>query len=223
MLWPAQIKSPCNHFTIHHQLSGLLLLFALCLTSSLPLWAQSNEPAGLVEMRALAKNLVETGLYDQAVEAHREIVRFTPQQAQSHYDLAATLTFLRLYDEAIEPISTAEQLDPKDPRYPELATLIYFALQRHSDAANASRRGAELGDNQAMFTLSGMYQRGMGVPVDHSQAMHWALQSAEAGHLGAMDYVIQIYTEGLIGQSKDLQQAENWRQRLSQAEAAVPE
>ena len=214
-LWPPQIRSSCKRFTLHQLASALLLLVALIWS----VWAQANEPAGLVEMRALAKNLVETGLYDQAVEAHREIIRFTPNQAQSHYDLAATLTFLRLYDEAIEPISAAERLDPRDPRYPKLAALIFFALKHHSDAANASRRGAELGDIQAMFTLSGMYQRGLGVPVDHAQAMHWTLQAAEGGHLGAMDFVIQIYTEGLLGQDKDLELAEIWRQRLRKAEA----
>jgi TPR repeat protein len=179
--------------------------------------ADNTHPQGLEAARAVAKALLGQAEYGAAVEAYREIAARTPGDPRSHYELASTLAFLRDYPEAVLAVEQAIAIDARDPRFHALAGLLYFKLDRDVDAFVASRRGAELGDTTAMFTLVGLYERGQGVAKNPSAALDWARRAADAGHLGAMALLADVYRDGRLGQAADTKRAEAWTRRLREA------
>ena len=184
-------------------------------------FGEAKQPVGLDEMRKLATHFIETGDYPSALDAFQTIVEASPQDPQSVYELAGAQVFLRMYVPAIETINRAIDLEPQDSRHHSIAALVYFQLSRYEDAFVASLAGAVLGDVTAMFTLVGLYERGQGVSQSNVDALRWAIRSANAGHLGAMVYLERIYREGLLGQEANSALADEWHQRLVEAEAAL--
>lgn len=67
-----------------------------------------------------------------------------------------------------------------------------------SDAAAAAmfRKGAEGGNQEAMFMLSGCYYQGTGVDQDYDQYFYWTKQAADAGSWKAARNLATAYFRG---------------------------
>ncbi len=165
-------------------------------------------------MRGLAKILLSQARFDEAVEAYTLIADAIPEDAAAHYDLAGALAFIRRYAEAIDAVERAIALDDSDARFYELAAVSHQQLSQFSEAFEATRRGAELGDIKAMYTLAGMYEHGRGTESSDPHARRWLERAADGGHLGAMDAMIRVYRDGLYGQPRNLERAAEWQARL---------
>ena len=171
-------------------------------------------------MRAVALELLRAQDYDRSIAVYTEIARQTPQDPRSHYDLAAALSFIQRYEDAVPPIETAIRLDPEALRVHELASLIYLNLRWYRQAFDATLKAAELGEPTAMFSLVNMYEKGLGVTADLDRAVFWAIKAAEGGHLGAMALMEEAYRSGRLGRRVDDVQANAWARRLSEAKSA---
>jgi len=196
-------------------LAGLLLLYFL---SGMPVEGAEVPTRDLEAMRALAFRLMWLEDYERSIEVYREIARQTPNDPKSHYDLAGTLSFLRRYEEAVEPVETAVRLDPDNVRTQEMAAMIFLNLKRYEEAFAATLKCAELGEATAMYTLVNMYEKGLGVTADQDQAVYWAEQAAEQGHLGAMAIMEEAYRTGRLGRPIDPRLADKWAKRLRDSE-----
>lgn len=181
--------------------------------------ATATEPKGLETMRAVALQLLRIQDYERSIAVYREILKHTPDDSRSHYDLAAALSFIRRYEEAAPPIRTAIRLNPDDLKAQEMASLIFLNLRWYEEAFEATLNAARLGEPTAMFSLVNMYEKGMGVTANPARALYWALQAAENGHLGAMALMEQVYRRGRLGQRADDAKADAWAQRLREAQA----
>lgn len=177
-----------------------------------------SDPKGLETMRALALELLRVEDYEGSIEVYLEITRHTPNDPKSFYDLAGALTFIKLYDEAVEPIRTAIRLDPENPKIQEMAALIFLNLKRYEEAFAATLKSAELGESTAMYSLVNMYEKGLGVKPDQDRAAYWAEQAAEHGHLGAMAILEEAYRTGRFERQIDPALADQWARRLREAE-----
>lgn len=197
-----------------------LLGAALLFSSGGAQAASATQAKGLETMRALALELLRAEDYDRSIEVYREIVRQTPDDATSHYDLAAALSFIQLYEEAALPIRAAIRLEPDNLKAQEMASLIFLKLRWYQQAFQATLKAALLGEPTAMYSLVNMYETGMGVPADADQAVYWAIQAAEHGHLGAMALMENVYRDGRFGRGVDETKAEAWAQRLRDAQIA---
>lgn len=182
--------------------------------------ASSAEPKGLEAMRALALELLRAEDYARSIEVYEEIVRQTPDDARSHYDLAAALSFVQRYEESVAPIRNAIRIDPENVKAQEMASLIFLKLRWYAQAFEATLKAAELGEPTAMYSLVNMYEKGMGVAVDVNKAVDWATRAAEHGHLGAMALMENVYREGRLGRRIDDEKAEAWANRLREAKTA---
>jgi TPR repeat protein len=171
-------------------------------------------------MRSLALELLRAQDYDRSIAVYREIVRHTPDDARSHYDLAAALSFVQRYGEAIPPIRAAIRLEPNDLKAQEMASLIFLKLRWYKQAFEATLSTAELGEPTAMFSLVNMYEIGLGVTADVEKARYWAIKAAEHGHLGAMALMEEACRNGRLGQRIDENMAKAWAERLREAESA---
>ena len=196
-------------------LAGLLLV---CLTSGLPAAGDASSPEDIATMRLLALELLRVEDYQGSIDLYRAVARETPDDPRSHYELAGTLAFLRLYEDAVEPIETAIRLAPDDVHAQDMAALIFWSLRRYDEAFAATLRSAELGESTAMFSLVDMYEQGIGVPADQDRAVYWAEQAADHGHLGAMATMEQAYRTGRFGRRIDPMVADAWAQRLRDAQ-----
>lgn len=180
--------------------------------------ATKNEPKGLATMRALALELLRVEDYERSIEVYVEITRHTPNDPKSYYDLAGALSFIKLYEEAVEPIRTAIRLDPDNVRAQEMAALIFLNLKRYEEAFAATLKSAELGEPTAMYSLVNMYEKGLGVKANQEQAAYWAERAAERGHLGAMAIMEEAYRTGRFERQVDPDLADAWAIRLRAAE-----
>ncbi len=179
--------------------------------------ATATEPKGLETMRAVALQLLRIQDYERSIAVYREILKHTPDDSRSHYDLAAALSFIRRYEEAAPPIRTAIRLNPDDLKAQEMASLIFLNLRWYEEAFEATLNAARLGEPTAMFSLVNMYEKGIGVTANPDRALHWAVQAAEHGHLGAMALMEQVHRSGRLGQTVDNAAADAWKKRLRDA------
>jgi TPR repeat protein len=168
-------------------------------------------------MRAFAKKLVVTEAYEDAIATYITIAEQTPGDPRSHYDVAGIMVFLRMYNEAIPRVNRAISLDPDNALYHELAALSYMQMERFDEAFEATRKGAQLGDIKAMYTLSGMYEHGRGTTASPARALHWLEQAASSGHMGAMDAMARVYRNGLYGVDPDPARQQEWEKTLERA------
>lgn len=203
-----------KNFAISVWLAGALLLVAGALTPT----PSVSEPKGLETMRALALELLKVQDYEGSIEVYREITRHTPGDPKSHYDLAGALSFIKLYDEAVEPIQTSIRLDPGNVRAHEMAALIFLNLKRYEEAFVATLKSAELGEITAMYSLVNMYEQGLGTEADQDKAIYWAQRAAEHGHQGAIAIMEEAYRTGRFAREIDLATADVWAKRLRDAE-----
>jgi TPR repeat protein len=188
---------------------------ALLLGGALPCAAAT--PQELAKMRAFATELLVNEQYEDAIATFITISEQTPDDPKSHYDVAAAMAFLRMWPEVIPRIEKAIALDPGNVLYHELAAMSYLQLEQYPQAFAATRRGAELGDIKAMYTLAGMYEHGRGTDASQARALEWLERAATAGHMGAMDAMARVYRDGLYGQAPDRAREAAWKQELERA------
>lgn len=181
--------------------------------------AASGSVDEISKMRAFATDLLVREQYEDAIATFITIAERTPDDARSHYDVAGAMVFVRMWPGAIPRIERAIALDPGNALYHEMAAMTYLQVQDFPHAFAATRKGAGLGDMNAMYTLAGMYEHGRGTPASQPQALEWLERAARAGHMSAMDAMARVYRDGLYGQMPDKAREVAWRQELDRAMA----
>lgn len=139
--------------------------------------------------RLIARSLTKAGDYQRSIRVFRDVVAMTPSDPLSHYELAWMLTFVR--------------------RYKEAAIIFYFARTR-TDVFRVSLKAAKLGDRVAMFETAEFCAAGEGVAADHAKAVNWMERAARAGHVTAMDRLVDIFLNDKLSQKPDDRKAEYW-------------
>ena len=182
--------------------------------------AIAENPGDATARRNLATAWMALGDYDSAVEAFREIVARAPRDTRGQYDLASMLGFVRRYAEAVAPIEAVLRAEPDNIAALKLAAMVYHQIEREPDSFRATRRAAELGDRTAMYDMIWHYENGKGVAADPRAALAWTVRAAEAGHIAAMDAMVETYQEGLYGEAPDDSKAESWAMRARLAREA---
>ena len=177
--------------------------------------AARTNPGNVAVQRDLAKSFIAIGDFDSAVEVYQTIAAAHPDDAQAQADLGGALGFVRRYVEAVEPMETVMRSVLPSP----MATLVvvYLQLGRAADAVRVTRKAAGLGDAIAMFDLFGFYRDGVGVAADERQAVAWAERAADNGHLGALDLMVRVYLEGLMGVAVNEDKAKAWAWKFRNA------
>jgi len=182
--------------------------------------AVRDNPGDIGVQRNLARSFIVIGDFDSAVEVYRKIAAARPDDARAQADLGGALGFVRRYVEAVAPMETVMRLAPDDVGAYRAAAVVYLQVGRAADAVQVTRRAAALGDAIAMFDLYGFYRDGVGVAADQAQALTWAARAADRGHLGALDLMVQVYLEGLMGERIDEDRAKAWAWKFRNARLA---
>ncbi|HEX9568456.1 MAG TPA: tetratricopeptide repeat protein [Rhodospirillales bacterium] len=172
--------------------------------------AARTNPGNVAVQRDLAKSFIAIGDFDSAVEVYQTIAAAHPDDAQAQADLGGALGFVRRYVEAVEPMETVMRLNPDDITAYRSSAVVYLQLGRAADAVRVTRKAAGLGDAIAMFDLFGFYRDGVGVAADERQAVAWAERAADNGHLGALDLMVRVHLEGLMGVAVNEDKAKAW-------------
>lgn len=90
-----------------------------------------------------------------------------------------------------------------------------------SELLPAVRSLAAAGDVEALFLMGTAYDEGLGVPVDHPEAMRWYRRAAARGHVLAAHNVGNMYRDGR-GVDADPRAAVRWWLRAARAGDAIP-
>lgn len=175
------------------------------------------NPGNVAVQRDLAKSFIAIGDFDSAVEVYQTIAAVHPDDARAQADLSGALGFVRRYAEAVEPMETVMRLTPDDVTAYRAAAVVYLQLGRAADAVRATRQAAELGDAIAMFDLAGFYRDGVGVVADARRAVAWTERAADNGHLGALDLMVRVHLEGLMGEAVNEDKAKAWAWKFRNA------
>ena len=172
--------------------------------------AVARNPNDVRLRRLFARSLTKAGDYARSIGVFRDVVKLAPNDPKSYYELAWMLAFTRRYKEAVSPIEMAMRLKPDFlPAY-KAAAIIYFFAKTRRDVFQVSLKAAELGDKVAMFETAEFYAAGEGVSVDKAKAVFWMERAAKAGHVTAMDRLVDIFLNGKLGQDVDGKKAEYW-------------
>ena len=81
---------------------------------------------------------------------------------------------------------------------------------------------AERGDADAQTNLAIMFENGLGVPQDYTEAVKWYQRAAEQGHVGAQNNLGVIYGNGR-GVPQDHAEAVKWYQLAAEQGVAQPQ
>lgn len=177
--------------------------------------ALAEDPGNLVLRRLYAKSLLLGGGERQAIEEYRRIAELLPDDAAAHYDLASAYLALYRYGAAIPPLERALALQPDHVEAMMLAGIAYQSLGRAAEAFPIFLRLAERGDVLAMHDVAVSLERGLGTGKDERAALHWLTRAAEAGHVGALDRLAEVYREGRLGVAPDAAAADAWAARAA--------
>lgn len=183
--------------------------------------AVERHPDDLSIRHNLATAYMAVGDYDAAVDAYGELAARKPEDARVQYAYASVLGFVRRYVDAVAPLETLLRLEPDNVDAWRLASLVYQQTKQDRQSFEATRRAAELGDAPSMFDMMWHYETGNGVDADPAEALAWVTRAAEAGHIGAMDLLVETYLEGnRFAAAPDDAKAEAWALRARQAREA---
>lgn len=163
--------------------------------------------------RLYGLSLSAAGAYTRSIEQFRKITELTPTDPVAHFEYAWMLAFVRRYPESIAPIERALELKPDYRRALIVAAIIYATEKRQTDRLRVVLAAARLGERIAMFDAYDLYLNGIGTARDDRAAFDWLRRAANAGHVGAMDRLVQIYLNGGLGQPQDLKAAARWATR----------
>jgi TPR repeat protein len=108
------------------------------------------------------------------------------RQAAEHGDLSAQKTLIDIYTDG-----RVEQ--PRNPSKPNTAILLNFIGADSRSAAYWCRRAAEQGDTDSQLTLGGMFENGIGIEQDYTEATIWYQKAAEKGNRAAKDGLRRVH------------------------------
>jgi len=111
-----------------------------------------------------------------------------------------------------EAAAPSEQT-PAPPSKMEMAAAL--SRKDYSEAFRITKAIADTGDRDAQFNLAWLYQRGLGVEHDDTQAVAWFRKAAEQGHLNAQFNLGQMYEHG-AGVEKSDEQAFIWYRKAAE-------
>ena len=104
------------------------------------------------------------------------------------------------------------------------STRRYSRIQRggmtEKELAEAAKVKADSGDKVAQFNLGFMFENGQGVNRDYDIAVYYYTLAANAGHIGAMFRLTDIYRYGREGVGKNEDLAKEYDDKVYAAEAA---
>jgi len=182
--------------------------------------AVAAAPDDIALRRHYALLLLGNRLEDDAIVQLSEIIRRHPSDPRAHADLAAAFATLNRFSEALAPIERALALGSDDLYALQLAAIAFRAAKRWDALAQVDLRAAAKGDRLAMYELAELYGDGLGVGADPAAAFGWLLRAAEAGHIGAMDRLAEIFRDGGLGQMPDALKAAHWQKRADEADGS---
>jgi len=90
----------------------------------------------------------------------------------------------------------------------------YYESRNYSSAFPLAKQAAEAGDREAMYLLSKLYARGLGVSKDGREQIRWLRKAGEAGHTHAMYALGSIYLSGR-GIEKNKAEAIRWLEKAA--------
>jgi hypothetical protein len=79
------------------------------------------------------------------------------------------------------------------------------------------RRGSDLGNEHCMIYIGQMYERGLGVPRDYSEAQSWYQRTADRGDSWGLYRIGLLHMTGGPGIAQDCNVAREWLQRAAAA------
>jgi TPR repeat protein len=179
--------------------------------------AVALRPADPTLRRLYAISLNKAGHYRAALAQFAEVTRLEPNRFRAQYELGWMLAFVNRYAEAIPPLVKAARLRPKNIAVYRALTISFAAIRRPADALRYALAGARLGDSIAMFDVADHYRNGRGVPRNPALAVLWLERAARAGHVRAMDDLVEVYQYGRLGQTPDDAKAEAWASKAYRA------
>lgn len=95
-----------------------------------------------------------------------------------------------------------------------LGGMAAFARNDYQTALSEWRPLAESGQAEAQFNLGVLYDEGLGVKQDQTQAAHWYRRAAEQGHAQAQYNLAVLYANGL-GLTQDYAEAAHWYRKAA--------
>ena len=179
--------------------------------------AVAADPRNPVLRRHYARAMSFRGLYDSALEQYRQVTVIRPGEARSWYDYGYYLAFMRRYAEAVKPLERTVALNPGHIAALRALAISYASVRKPRKVFDTTIALARLGDRIAMFEISVFYQEAYGVRQDPVRAHGWLVRAAEAGHIGAMDRLVQVYQNGQLSQHRDDKKAEFWATQARRA------
>lgn len=113
---------------------------------------------------------------------------------------------------AIAACSSAVEADPDDAKLRFQLARSYDAAEQFDEAVAGYRAAADLGSALALSSLGGLYEAGLGVGADPTEAARLYQKAAEAGIIVAVENLAKLYEDGR-GVSQDYgRAAELYRQ-----------
>lgn len=163
--------------------------------------------------RHFGLSLARAGVYQSSIEQYRKVTELVPNDPVAHFEYAWMLAFVRRYADSVPPMEKAIALKPDYRRALFIASIIYAQLDRQKDRLRVVLAGARLGDRIAMFDAYEMHLNGLGTEKQPAVAFDWLRRAAMAGHVGAMDRLVNVYLNGTLGQPQNLKAAARWATR----------
>lgn len=74
-----------------------------------------------------------------------------------------------------------------------LLSILYIGMEEYEKALLWARKGAQLGDGNALNSLGRIYNEGLGVDVDHKKGLKWFEDAAKAGDADSQNICGNIY------------------------------
>ena len=175
--------------------------------------ALAANPGDISIRRLIAHGLLVVGDEAGSLGEFEALANEFPDDARAQYDYGVTLVALHHYAHGADILVRAVTLDPEFLDAQIAASIILAQVGRQEEAFTALSKAAALGSDTAMYELSESYRIGYGVKMDEAAAFLWLTRAAEAGHVAAMDKLVEIYLEGGYGIEPSDTRAEAWAMR----------
>ncbi|HYM31540.1 MAG TPA: tetratricopeptide repeat protein [Candidatus Cybelea sp.] len=183
--------------------------------------AVSANPADLVSQSNLAAALFARGDYDRALDTYLFVAQHAPNDSLAHYNYGLALAMLHRYRPAQAELQRAVDLDPKSVNAHRVLAIAFTLDRQLQEAHRELLAAANLGNELEMFQLALNYAAGVGTPPDSAQSLHWLLEAANHGHIGAMDRLAEVYERGDLDQPADAAAAAMWKAKAREARASL--
>ncbi|NCJ04957.1 sel1 repeat family protein [Synechococcales cyanobacterium C] len=93
-----------------------------------------------------------------------------------------------------------------------------FEAEDYINAFRLLKPIAEQGNAEAQCVIANMYQLGLGLERDFSEAIHWYEKSAEQGYGVASNNLAEIFRSGACGIAANQEKAEKWYHKAREQE-----